>query len=152
MLQIDLPFVLFTTFFQFFHSAITNVAYYQHAQLNAANRVPLQDIAFDYLPPLDGELWVVSEYIFLALLGVIVSCVASNLIVKWNAPHGKPIYCMQIIRRLLMTWCVCQTLRMISFLITTLPGASRQCRYAVPEGLTSTEMLNGPAPDEGNPA
>ena len=152
MLQIDLPFVLFTTFFQFFHSAITNVAYYQHAQLNAANRVPLQDIAFDYLPPLDGELWVVSEYIFLALLGVLVSCVASNLIVKWNAPHGKPIYCMQIIRRLLMTWCVCQTLRMISFLITTLPGASRQCRYAVPEGLTSTEMLNGPAPDEGNPA
>ena len=152
MLQIDLPFVLFTTFFQFFHSAITNVAYYQHAQLNAANRVPLQDIAFDYLPPLDGELWVVSEYIFLALLGVTLSCVLSNLIVKWNAPHGKPIYCMQIVRRLLMTWCVCQTLRMISFLITTLPGASRQCRYAVPEGLTSTEMLNGPAPEEGNPS
>lgn len=152
MLQVDLLYILFIIFYQFFHSAVTNVAYYQHAQLNAANRVPLKDIAFDMLPPLDGELWIVSEYIFAALLGVSLSCVISNLVVRWNAPHGRPIYCMQIVRRLGMTWIVCQTLRMISFLITTLPGASRQCRYAVPDGLTSSEMVNGPAPDEGNPS
>ena len=152
MLQVDLLYILFIIFYQFFHSAVTNVAYYQHAQLNAANRVPLKDIAFDMLPPLDGELWIVSEYIFAALLGVSLSCVISNLVVRWNAPHGRPIYCIQIVRRLGMTWIVCQTLRMISFLITTLPGASRQCRYAVPDGLTSSEMVNGPAPDEGNPS
>jgi len=152
MLQKDILFVLFTTFYQFFHSAVTNVAYYQHAQLNAANRVPLKDIAFDMLPSLDGEMWIISEYILYGIVGVVISCILSNLIVKWNAPHGRPIFCMQIVRRLGMTWIVCQTLRMISFLVTTLPGASRQCRYAVPDGLTSAEMLNGPAPNEGNPA
>ncbi|KAL7534694.1 hypothetical protein ACHAXR_009514 [Thalassiosira sp. AJA248-18] len=152
MLQTDLLFLLFATFWQFFHSAVTNVAYWQHAQLNAANRVPLRDVAFDMLPQLDGELWIVSEYILWAILGVSITCIVSNLIVRWNAPHGRPIYCMQIVRRMGMTWVVCQTLRMISFLVTTLPGASRQCRYAVPDGLTSAEMLNGPAPNEGNPA
>ena len=153
MLQVDILFVLFTIFYQFFHSSITNIAYYQHAQLNAANRIPLRDIAFDYLPQLDGELWMISEYICYTLLGIAITCIVSNLVVKWRAPHGRPIYCMQIVRRLGLTLIVCQTLRMISFLVTTLPGASRQCRYAVPEsGLTSDEMLIGPAPDEGNPA
>jgi hypothetical protein len=152
MLQVDLLFLLFATFWSFFHSTVTNIAYWQSAQLNAANRVPLRDIAFDVLPQLDGDLWVVSEYILWAILGVSISCIASNLVVKWNAPHGRPIYCMQIIRRMGMTWIVCMTLRMISFLVTTLPGASRQCRYAVPDGLTSAEMLDGPAPNEGNPA
>lgn len=152
MLQTDLLFVLFVTFYQFFHSMVTNVAYYQHAQLNAANRVPLRDVAFEMLPAIDGEMWIISEYIFYAILGVCMSCILSNLIVRWNAPHGRPIYCMQIVRRLGMLWIVCQTLRMISFLVTTLPGASRQCRYAVPDGLTSEEMINGPAPNEGNPA
>ena len=152
MLRTDLIFILFVTFYQFFHSAVTNVAYLQHAQLNAANRVPLRDMAFDILPALDGELWIISEYILYAILGTAISCIISTLVVKWNAPHGRPIYAVQIIRRLGMTWIVCQTLRMISFLVTTLPGASRQCRYAVPGGLTSEQMLNGPAPDEGNPA
>mmetsp|Transcript_38687 Transcript_38687/g.70929 ORF Transcript_38687/g.70929 Transcript_38687/m.70929 type:complete len:524 (+) Transcript_38687:547-2118(+) len=152
MLQTDLLFIIFATCWQFFHSAVTNVAYLQHAQLNAANRVPLHDIAFDMLPALDGEMWIISEYILWVIVGVSCSCIASNLIVKWNAPHGRPIYCVQILRRMGMTLIACQILRMISFLVTTLPGASRQCRYSVPDGLTSAEMLNGPAPDEGNPS
>jgi len=151
MFQTEILFILFTTCFQFFHSAVTNVAYLQHAQLNAANRVPLKDLAFEMLPALDGDLWVISEYFFLVIVGVCVSCIASNLIVKWNAPHGRPIYSVQILRRMGMTLCICQVLRMISFLVTTLPGASRQCRYTVPDGLTSEEMVNGPAPEEGNP-
>ena len=151
MLRTDLAFILFVTFYQFFHSSVTNLAYWQHAQLNAANRVPLRDLAFDILPPLDGDLWIVSEYILYGILTVAISCIVSNLVVKWNAPHGRPIYCVQILRRLGMTWIVCQSLRMISFLVTTLPGASRQCRYAVPDGLTAAEMLNMPAPIEGNP-
>lgn len=151
MLRTDLVFILFVTFYQFFHSSVTNLAYWQHAQLTAANRVPLRDLAFDLLPPLDGDLWIVSEYILYGILTVAISCIVSNLVVKWNAPHGRPIYCVQILRRLGMTWIVCQTLRMISFLVTTLPGASRQCRYAVPDGLTTAEMLHMPAPNEGNP-
>ena len=152
MLRTEWPILSLTIFFSFFHSAVTNVAYWQHARLSAANRVPLQDIAFDILPVIDGDWWIASEYIVWSLVAVCFSCIASNLIVKWNAPHGKPIYCVQMMRRMGMTLIVCQILRMISFLVTTLPGASRQCRYAVPDGLTSAEMLNGPAPNEGNPS
>jgi hypothetical protein len=151
MLRTDFVFIFFVTFYQFFHSSVTNLAYWQHAQLNAANRVPLKDLAFDLLPPLDGDLWIVSEYILYGILIVAISCIISNLVVKWNAPHGRPIYCVQILRRLGMTWIVCQSLRMISFLVTTLPGASRQCRYEVPDDMTAAEMLNMPAPTEGNP-
>ncbi|KAL7550372.1 hypothetical protein ACHAWF_015720 [Thalassiosira exigua] len=151
MFQTHLLFISFGIFWQLFHSTVTNLAYWQQAQLNAANRVSLRDVAFDLLPPLDGELWIVSEYICYSMLGIFVACTVSNLIVKWNAPHGRPIYSTQILRRILMTLVVCQTLRMISFLVTTLPGSSRQCRYTVPNGLTSSEMLEGVAPDEGNP-
>ena len=151
MLYTDLFFILFATFYQFFHSAVTNIAYYQHAQLTAANRVPLRDIAFDLLPQLDGDLWIVSEYILLVIIVLAMSCVVSNLVVKWHAPHGRPIYSMQMARRIGVTLICCQTLRMISFLVTTLPGASRQCRYSVPGGLSGEEMVNGPAPEEGNP-
>ncbi|KAL7462775.1 hypothetical protein ACHAXS_003150 [Conticribra weissflogii] len=151
MAYVDIVFLAFATFYQFFHSAVTNVAYYQHAQLNAANRVPLKDIAFEWLPSLDGELWIISEYFLFGIIAISLFCVISNVILSWNAPHGRPIYSMQIVRRMGMTWVVCQTLRMISFLITTLPGASRQCRYSLPEGLTREEMIGGPAPDEGNP-
>mmetsp|Transcript_6260 Transcript_6260/g.13533 ORF Transcript_6260/g.13533 Transcript_6260/m.13533 type:complete len:634 (+) Transcript_6260:238-2139(+) len=151
MAYVDIVFLAFATFYQFFHSAVTNVAYYQHAQLSAANRVPLKDIAFEWLPSLDGELWIISEYFLFGIISISLFCVISNVILSWNAPHGRPIYSMQIVRRMGMTWIVCQTLRMISFLITTLPGASRQCRYSLPEGLTREEMVGMPAPDEGNP-
>jgi len=152
MLRTELPLILFATFMQFFHSTVTNFAYWQHAQLNAANRVPLKDIAFEMLPALDGDMWIISEYILWVILGTVISCMSANLVVKWNAPHGRPIYTVQILRRMCITLVCCQVLRMISFLVTTLPGASRQCRYTVPDGLTSAEMLNGPAPNEGNPS
>jgi hypothetical protein len=69
MLKTDFLFLLFAASWQLFHSAVTNVAYWQHAQLNAANRVPLQDIAFDMLPALDGEMWIISEYILWVIVG-----------------------------------------------------------------------------------
>lgn len=151
MLKTDYPFILSATFVTAFQSSFTNIAYWQHAQLNAANRVPLKDIAFEILPALDGKMWIVSEYICWFIVGSSVACIISNLIVKWNAPHGRPIYNVQILRRMGMTVACCQILRTVSFLVTTLPGASRQCRYTVPDGLTSAAMLDGPAPDEGNP-
>ena len=128
------------------------IAYWQQTQLNAANRVPLRDLAFDLLPALDGDYWIISEYMVYSIIGIEVALHLSNLFLKWNAPHGKPIYCVQILRRIGITLSACEFLRMISFLITTLPGSSRQCRYSVPSNLTAEEMMNGPAPDEGNPA
>ena len=45
MFRHDIVFIVAGLFFQLVHSASTNLAYYYHTQLTAAQRVPLQDMA-----------------------------------------------------------------------------------------------------------
>jgi len=136
---------------QWVHSILTNLAYYYHTQLSAAQRIPLKDIAYETLPVLEGGWWMVSEYLFVAMLFTIIISIASILVMNWNPPHGRPLYCIPIIKRLFMTLSCCQVLRCVSFLVTTLPGASRQCLYNVPEDMGRDELIFGPAHDRGNP-
>mmetsp|Transcript_19586 Transcript_19586/g.28373 ORF Transcript_19586/g.28373 Transcript_19586/m.28373 type:complete len:520 (-) Transcript_19586:380-1939(-) len=152
MLRVDLAFIFLMVCFQAFHNAMTNLAYYYHTKLSAAQRVPLADMLFDVLPVFNGAWWMISEYIMLAFIAIIAVSIVSILGVRWNAPHGRPMYCISIIRRMLMTLVSCQFLRIVSFMITTLPGPSRQCLYHVPKDLTAEEMTEGPAPDAGNPS
>lgn len=152
MLWRDSAVIIFGSLFQWFHSILTNLAYYYHTQLTAAQRVPLKDVAYDYLPVLNGGWWMVSEYLVFTMVAIIVVSIASILVIRWNAPHGRPLYCVPIMRRMLMTLTVCQALRCISFLVTTLPGASRQCLYSTPGDMSPEELLQGPAHDRGNPA
>ena len=151
MLRRDLLVMFLGFLFQWFHSIFTNIAYYYHTHLSAAQRVPLKDIAYDILPVLSGSWWMVSEYLVFAMVAIISLSIASILIIRWNAPHGRPLYCIPILRRMLITLTVCQVLRCVSFLITTLPGASRQCLYEVPHDMTREEMISQPAHDRGNP-
>lgn len=151
MLWRDSAVIVFGILFQWFHSILTNLAYYTHTQLTAAQRVPLKDVAYDNLPILTGGWWMISEYLVFTMVAIIVVSIASILVIRWNAPHGRPLYCIPILRRMLMTLTVCQALRCISFLVTTLPGASRQCLYDPPRDMTPEELLEGPAHDRGNP-
>ena len=151
MLRRDAAVIFFGVLFQWFHSVFTNIAYYYHTQLSAAQRVPLKDIAYEVLPLLKGSWWMISEYLVFSMVAVIVVSIASILVIRWNPPHGRPLYCIPIIRRLLMTLTCCQALRCISFLVTTLPGASRQCLYDIPEDMSREELIYGPAHDRGNP-
>jgi hypothetical protein len=151
MLRRDALLLVCGLLFQWVHSVATNIAYYLHAKLTAAQRVPLNDVFFDALPNLNGAWWVASEYLVYGMIVAVTLLIASILVVKWHAPHRRPLYCIPILRRMLITLCAAQSLRIISFLITTLPGASRQCVYHVPEDMTRDEMMTGPAHDRGNP-
>ena len=152
MLWRDAGPIFFGAVFQWVHSVFTNIAYYYHTQLSAAQRIPLKDVAYDILPALTGSLWMVSEYLVYTMLGISVLGMLSCLLVKWKAPHGRPLYTVPIVRRWLVTLSCLQTLRCISFLITTLPGASRQCLYNIPESMSRDEMIYGAAHDRGNPS
>jgi hypothetical protein len=152
MLWRDSALILLGTVMQWVHSVLTNIAYYYQTQLSAAQRVPLKDIAYETLPTLTGGWWMVSEYIVYTMLTITVMAMLSILVVRWHPPHGRPLYSVPILRRLMITLTVCQILRCISFLCTALPGASRQCLYRVPEDMTRDEILYGAAPDSGNPA
>jgi len=151
MLRRDAAVIFFGLLFQWFHSIFTNAAYYYHTQLSAAQRVPLKDIAYEILPLLNGSWWMASEYLVYSMIAIIAVSIASILVIRWNPPHGRPLYCVPILRRMLMTLTCCQALRCISFLVTTLPGASRQCLYDIPEDMSKQELLLGPAHDRGNP-
>jgi sphingomyelin synthase-related protein 1 len=151
MLWRDSGIIFLGTVMQWVHSVLTNIAYYYQTQLSAAQRVPLKDIAYETLPTLDGSWWIASEYIVYTMLTITVLAMVSILVIRWHPPHGRPLYSVPILRRMLITLTVCQILRCISFLCTTLPGASRQCLYSVPEDMTKDELLNGPARDTGNP-
>ena len=151
MLRRDIGIIAFGIVWQWVHSVFTNLAYYYHAQLTAAQRVPLQDIAFGFLPKLQGGLWMASEYLVYSMVAIIVLAILSILFISYSAPHGRPLYCIPILRRMLLTLVFCQTLRIISFMCTTLPGASRQCLYDIQPNTTLTELISGPAPLNGNP-
>lgn len=151
MLRRDVGTVGLGLTWQWVHSAFTNLAYYYHTQLTAAQRVPLQDVSFEMLPTLTGELWMASEYIVYSMVFVFVTAVLSILFVRYKAPHGRPLYCVPILRRICLTLIVCQTLRIVSFMCTTLPGSSRQCLYAIQSNATLAVLTSGPAPNDGNP-
>lgn len=151
MLVTHARFISFAILFQLVHNIFTNIAYYYHTKLSAAQRVPLADVGFAVLPKLKGEWWMVSEYIFLVILIIPSGLSVSILFIRWRSPIGKPLYAVQVLRRICMNLVACQTLRIISFLVTTLPGASRQCLYNVPDNLTSKEMIQGSADPSGNP-
>lgn len=151
MLRRDWVIVFVGVLMQWLHSILTNIAYYYHTQLSAAQRTPLKDIAYEMLPEFKGSWWMVSEYLFLVMIVTFLVSCFSILIIRWNPPHGRPLYGVPIMRRFFMTLTCCQVLRCISFLITTLPGASRQCLYDVPEDMARDELVLGPAHDRGNP-
>jgi len=145
-------FVVLCLFSQWFHSIMTNVVYYYHDKLSAAQRVPLKDVAFEYMPLLVGGWWSLSEYLLIAMCITSAVFTFGLFFIRWTSlSHGRPLYCMICCRRLLLTWAVCQLLRIISFMGTHLPGPSHQCLYEVPRDLTAIEMITGRAPSAGNP-
>ncbi|CAB9512096.1 Phosphatidylinositol:ceramide inositolphosphotransferase [Seminavis robusta] len=137
---------------QWIHSVCTNIAYYYHTELSAAQRIPLKDVAYEVLPVLRGAWWMVSEYLVYSMVTITIAFIVSCLFVRWKAPHRRPLYSVPITKRLFVTLTVLQVLRCISFLVTTLPGASRQCLYSIPESMSRDEMIYGVAPDRGNPS
>ena len=151
MLRRDVKVLVFGLSWQWIHSVFTNLAYYYQAKLSAIQRQPLQDVAFDLLPTLNGKLWMASEYLVYSMVLVVVVSVFLILFVQFRAPHGRPLYCIPILRRMLLTLVVCQSLRIVSFMCTTLPGASRQCLYKIQHNITLADLMSGPAPPQGNP-
>mmetsp|Transcript_7879 Transcript_7879/g.11368 ORF Transcript_7879/g.11368 Transcript_7879/m.11368 type:complete len:610 (+) Transcript_7879:490-2319(+) len=151
MLRRDACFITFVLIYQWVHSVFTNLAYYYHTQLTAAQRVPLMDAGFQALPLLKGSMWMISEYMVYSMVAIVVLSILLILVVRMYPPHGRPLYCIPIVRRMGMTLIVCQTLRIVSFMVTTLPGPARQCMYHVPEDMTRDEMLMGPAHSRGQP-
>lgn len=123
---------------QYVHSVATNVAYYMHIQ-----REPLADLGFALLPQLTPAQQPISEVVFFTLF---LSTIAFALFYPWldlsrqHLSASKRLYTTLIAARFLAVAALAQALRIVSFLVTSLPGPNYHCRpnskhYDPPTGL-----------------
>jgi len=121
--------LLLGIFFQYLHSVATRVAYFLHVP-----REPLPDLGFAVLPALTRETQIVSEYMFFAYLGsTILFAFSPFLRMHQSSKKENRLYCVLMVSRFLCVCVLAQTLRIICFLVTTLPGPNYHCRPDSPD-------------------
>ena len=61
----------------------TNVVYYlEDAHMNAAQRMPLYDLAFDLFPKLTGFWWTFSDLLIYLMLGFVICLLLLSMFVS----------------------------------------------------------------------
>jgi len=122
--------ILIGAIFQYVHSVATNVAYYMHVP-----REPLADLGFSLIPALSRETQIVSEYLFFALVGLTVGFAVSPFFSPGDRllPLTKRRFTTVMLARFLGVCVLAQTLRIMTFLVTTLPGPNYHCRPDAPD-------------------
>mmetsp|Transcript_20041 Transcript_20041/g.40464 ORF Transcript_20041/g.40464 Transcript_20041/m.40464 type:complete len:324 (-) Transcript_20041:103-1074(-) len=130
LLKMNYKLLLLTGVWQYVHSVATNVAYYLHVQ-----RPPLTDLGFELLPALTKRTQVISEIMFFICLFATIGYALSPLVYP-----RRNLYFTLMFSRFAAILVLAQTLRIVCFLITTLPGPNYHCRpdspdYAPPKTL-----------------
>jgi hypothetical protein len=105
--------------FQWVHSIAANVAYYLHEP-----RDTLPDIGFRVIPELGPELQWISEAAFFTFFISTILFGFSPLFIQYQ----RPKFATAIVARFLGVCTLAQTLRIICFLVTSLPGPNYHCR------------------------
>ncbi|GMH60373.1 hypothetical protein TrVE_jg5491 [Triparma verrucosa] len=136
---------------QLVHSATTNLVYFlEDRTLSSPQRLPLFDVAFHYLPVLEGPLWMFSDFIVYSMVAIMGLMLISNVFIKWTFAKSPSSYALL---RFFKTLVVLQFFRSVSFLVTFLPGASEQCLYTVTDEMKTEsvgDFLEGLADPRGN--
>eukprot|EP00466_Bigelowiella_natans_P000118 jgi/Bigna1/45908/estExt_Genewise1.C_10076 len=130
LFRMNYKLLLLTLIWQYVHSVATNVAYYLHVQ-----RPPLTDLGFDLLPALSKNFQIISEIMFF----ICVFLTIGFLVSPFFYPR-RNLYFVLMFTRFAGTLVLAQTLRIVCFLVTTLPGPNYHCRpdspdYAPPKTL-----------------
>jgi len=130
--------ILIGLVFQYVHSVATNVAYYMHIP-----REPLADLGFTLIPPFTRDQQIYSEYLFFTCFGLTLCFILvypSFDISRRHQPITKRLYSVIMLARCLAVCALAQGLRIVTFLVTSLPGPNYHCRpnskeYDPPRGL-----------------
>ena len=174
LLKIKFPVLLLCFIFQYFHLVSTNVAYFLHIP-----REPLWDLGFALLPITTNYMnrcfyYLIIIFTFFFMLSPFyytstyyksskqknntsILSNNSNKMLKWllaKSPANKyHSYTLIMLTRFACTGVLAQCLRIITFLVTTLPGPSAHCRpdspyYNPPTTLSDilfhrTSFMNG---------
>lgn len=112
---------------QYVHSIFHNLAYYiQGKYLSTEQRFTLYDLGFELMPELTGFATSVSEIlVFAAVFGPAIILILTIPIFRQEP--GRPRYLVIVLKRTLLQISICLILRIISFLVTALPGPAEHC-------------------------
>eukprot|EP00271_Cylindrocystis_brebissonii_P007200 TRINITY_DN2045_c0_g1_i1.p1 TRINITY_DN2045_c0_g1~~TRINITY_DN2045_c0_g1_i1.p1 ORF type:complete len:330 (+),score=53.27 TRINITY_DN2045_c0_g1_i1:299-1288(+) len=117
--------ILFGAIFQYIHGLGGKTAHYLHKPAPV-----LGDMGFRFLPELVGRQTMWSEYIFISIF--IPFCL-------WTFhpffASQKRFYTVTMWAKVLVILVMCQTLRILSFTATQLPGPGRHCHEGQPYAL-----------------
>lgn len=134
-------FILFSLVFQYIHGLAARAVHYLHRPGPV-----LHDIGFAILPELGPNKAYISEMLFI--------CVFCSFVLWTFHPfvfHIKRFYTVVLWHRCLTTLVVCQCLRIVSFMVTQLPGPNYHCREGskmaslpTPESVSEVILINFP--------
>jgi len=154
ILAVEWRLLLLGVCWQLVHSTATNVVYYLEAtRMTGAQRLPLHDLSFEVLPLLSGYMWGLSDLLLLGIIAFVVGMVPLSLVAAFRKPDRKPLYIAFAARRFFLSLVLLQTLRIISFTVTLLPGSSYQCLYTLTDAQKASaagDLAEGLAAPEGN--
>jgi len=127
---------------QWVHLVATNVAYYMHTP-----REPLHDLGFALLPALTPIQQLASEVVF----WFIVLFTAGFAITPFFVAYARPVYTVQMVARFAAVCMYAQALRIITFLVTSLPSPNYHCRPEAPDYNPPRTLLTILNPMEKDP-
>ncbi|KAL7687286.1 putative sphingomyelin synthase-like domain-containing protein [Plasmopara halstedii] len=112
---------------QYVHAIFHNLAYYiQGKYLSTEQRFTLHDLGFELMPELTGFAADISEIlVFAAIFGPAIILILT--IPLFRQEPGRPRYLVIVLKRSLMQFSICLFFRIISFLVTALPGSADHC-------------------------
>jgi membrane-associated phospholipid phosphatase len=126
--------ILIGSVYQYIHSVATNLVYYLHVP-----HEPLRDLGFELLsPPLEGSDQFWSEILIIILVVICIGYAAMPCFRKVRP--GEQRFVTLMIARYFLVLVFCQTIRMISFLVTILPSPNSHCREDSPDYNPPTDV------------
>jgi len=108
--------------------------------MTSAQRMPLFDVGFEWLPKISGGWWTLSDVLIYVMIGYVLTVCVSSVFIEWKTGSRRPIFSALVLKRCLLTVCLLQQLRIISFIVTLLPGASHQCLYTVTDEMKEEKI------------
>ncbi|BBN14972.1 hypothetical protein MPTK1_6g15920 [Marchantia polymorpha subsp. ruderalis] len=134
-------FLLFGLVFQYFHGVAARIAHYLHRPGPI-----LHDLGFDLLPELGPEKAWISETVFTFIFTTFVLWTFHPFVF-----NNKRFYTVYLWYRVLAMLVIAQTMRIVSFLVTQLPGPNYHCREGSaaatldpPKHISEVLLLNFP--------
>lgn len=113
--------ILLGLFWQWVHSVGTNIVYWLHVQ-----GPRLRDLGFDLLPELSGFWTWVNEILVYSLFAAAAGFLFSPFFIRRS--KGIRISSMLMMKKMCLCFVYLQTLRIVSFLVTILPGPAPHCQ------------------------